>query len=241
MKNDSLESKSLWYKYKTEVWLQNTPEAIAIHNIMRFLRSIHNTKNLAYISTPITSSKWFYERLRENPELNPEKLLKETIDNNYSSGCSFLKSLIERTDKQIIYPADMVPIGQDWEQTHFQALWLSMISEKCSELHMNKDWEYSNGGSEELTHVVQLRLGIPKHKDILFYNTKGNEATERERMRNIQVYDCEGKSISLSDSINSLDKSLSWIKEGNFKPKRLENCRELLEWTGDMIEKGFYQ
>lgn len=241
MKDNTLECKSLWYKYKTEIWPKNTPESVTVHNIMRVLRSIHNTKDLAYLSTPTTSGKYMYELLYENPNLNKEDLFKKVINYNYALGYSFLEKLIKEKNKQIIFPPDMVPINQYWEQQHFQALWINLISEKCSEVHVNKGWEFSNGASEEVTHVMQLSLGIPKHKDFLFYNTKENEDKERERMRNIKVYDYDGNIISISDAINLMEKSLKWVKERNFSALTLENSFELLEWTGEMIEKKFYQ
>ena len=141
----------------------------------------------------------------------------------------------------ILYPADLVPIDQEWEQFHFQALWLSIIAEKCTEVYMAENWEYSNGGSEEFTHVMQLKLGLPKHKDLLFFNTKGEEKTERERMRKIRIYNHCGETLYINDGIRAIENSLAWLRDHNFTSDRLENCLRLLYWTGEMTEKGFYQ
>ncbi len=238
---DKLEDKSLWYKYKTEVWSKNTPQTATVHNIMRVLRSIRNSGDFAYVSVAITSGKYLYEQSILHPELSKKDLLNSAISHNYNQGWNLIKDLKERRQVPVLYPADMVPIRQDWEQAHFQALWLSIIAEKCTEMHMSSGWEFSNGGSEEFTHVMQLRLGIPKHPQLIFYNTKESESSERKRMKNIKVYDCQGKPISLEDGIKSIEISSAWVKDKGFEPKRLNNCLELLYWSKCMIEKGFYQ
>lgn len=243
MAEETLEAKSLWYKYKTEVWLQETEQLAVVHNIMRVLRAIRNSGDLAYVSVAITSGKFLYE-LQLETGLSRGELIERAIEHNYKTGWELVKDLEKRSGCPILYPADLTPIHQEWEQSHFQALWLSIIAEKCTELHMSEGWEYSNGGSEEFTHAMQLRLGIPKHKDLVFFNTKENEESERERMRNIKVYDHRGNPLSLDDGIFLIEESLSWLRDNDFDSrasKTLDNSLQLLHWTGDMIGKGFYQ
>lgn len=238
---ETLESKSLWYRYKTRVWLQVSGQTMVVHNTMRVLRAIHNSGELAYISVPITSGKFLYELKLRHPLMRKKAQINAAIEHNYRMGWDFVKDLQQRRDCPILYPADMVPVHQQWEQAHFQALWLSIIAEKCTEVHMSEGWEYSNGGSEEFTHVIQLQLGIPRHESLIFFNTKEKEETERERMRSIKTYDHQGNPLTLDDGIRAIEGSLSWIKNQGFEAKTLENCLQLLRWTDNMLSEGFYQ
>jgi len=240
-KENSLEKHSLWFKYKVPVWLANdSPQTVVVHNIMRVLRAIHS-QELAYISVPITSGRFLYLLKLEKPSTPPDTLLTEAIYHNYLLGLHFEEELKERVSFPILYPADLVPVHQEWEQAHFQALWLSIIAEKCTELHMCEDWEYSNGGSEEFVHAMQLKLGIPRHRDLAFWNTKEGEAASRERMRNIKIFNHEGTELTLDYGIRAIERSLAWIKEKGFEAKKLEVSLQLLRWTEGMLAKGFYQ
>lgn len=265
--DQSLEGNSLWYHYKSKVWPEESQQTYSVHNIVRTLRSIHNQGELAYMSMPITSGKILYnellqtlispesfnlltssassaEKYKEVPKF--QEIIKKVMNKNYLDGYAFLGDLEKRINKPILFPADLFPRGEKWSQDHFQALWLTLISEKCSELHLCKDWEYSNGAAEEFTHVYQLRLGIPNGsfgtKDSSpFFNTKEGEEKSRERMRNIAVYDCQGNVLSLTDGIKKIDAIIPWLKKGWFNLDKIEKTRNLLEWTYEMIEKGFYQ
>lgn len=239
---DSLENNSLWYRYKVPVWNEKSPESIVVHNIMRTLRSIHGMGRLVYMSNPITSGRRLYDLMIERPNENSHTLLCEAIDLNYNNGLLEMKHFIElRDDTQILYPADLTPVHQKWEQAHFQALWLSIIAEKCTDMYMVDDWEYSNGASEEFTHTIQLRLGLPQHRDLIFYNTKEKEGVERDRMKNIRIWNSYGRRISIEDGIEKMTKALSWIHEHGFEAPKIVRCLETLEWTKQKIAEGFYQ
>jgi hypothetical protein len=250
-KPKTLEDISLWYKYKTEVWPKDSPQSITVHNIMRVLRSMHNTQDLAYISTPITSSKAFYERLwlklgnfpwsQETRKKVEKEIREDLMDDNYVVGYDFEQKLEKRIGYPIIFPADLIPARQEWEQVHFQALWLSIISEKATEVHMNKGWEYSNGCCEEFVHAMQLRLGLPEGSGLFFYNTKETEENNRERMRNIRTHDFQGRNISIDGGLRAMEKSSKWIKTTGSKAEKIDRCRKLLAETGELIEQGFYQ
>jgi len=245
MMQEILESKSLWYKYKTQVWYQETQEAAVVHNIMRVLRSIRNWGNLAYVTVPITSGRFFYELKLRKPLMNEKIRLEKAIKHNYKIGWDLVEEVTKRRKCPVLYPADLVPARQHWEDDHFQALWMSIIAEKCTEHHMSEGWEYSSGSSEEFTHTMQLKLGLPSG-DIFFWNTKEDLDKERERMRSILVYDHKGNPLSLNDGYGAIEKALRWIQEQGFgltskRVIRLQQCLQLLGWTGKMIEQGFYQ
>jgi hypothetical protein len=237
-----LEDKSLWYRYKTDVWLRDTPEAAVVHNIMRVLRSIHNHHGLGYISMPITSGKTLYDLIQEHPRIRTSDLCEKAFDQNYCRSVEFLDELKRTKALPVILPAEMTPARQHWEQPVFMALWLSIIAEQCTEVYMAEDWQYSNGACEEFTHVMQLRLGIPRHKDLLFFRTgSGTEDTQRERMRRIAVYDRSYSPISIEQGIKAIEKAARWVKSRGFGQGRLEKCVELLYWTREKIAEGFYQ
>ncbi len=244
MIGNCLEDNSLWYAYKNEVWNQKTPEAAVVHNAMRVLRSITNFNGLAYVSVPITSGRLLYERLLKHQvsDKPSKEFMQEIIEDNYSQGYKFVKSLASRLKIPIVFPADMVPVRQEWEQSHFQALWLSIIAEKCTEVHMSPGWEFSNGASEEFTHTMQLSLGLPKGK-LFFYNTKGDEKIERERMKSIKVFDARGNSLSLEDGLGLIEASSDCLKRHGLgeHTKKLDRCIDLLNWTKDKVREGFYQ
>ncbi|MFH1780548.1 MAG: hypothetical protein ABH841_00860 [Candidatus Nealsonbacteria bacterium] len=241
MSQETLESKSLWCLYKKTVWSQKSEQTAVVHNVMRVLRAIRNSRNFAYVSVPVTTGKFFYELTLRCPSMPKQDQLRTAIDHNYLAGWAFVEDLKKRKDCPILYPSDLIPVHQQWEQIHFQALWLSIIGEKCTEVHMGDGWEFSNGGSEEFTHVMQLRLGLPKDRELLFFNTKEDEKKERERMRSIKIYDHKGVPLSVDDGIKAIEGSLFWLRSRNFKAERLKNCLELLHWTKDMINEGFYQ
>lgn len=236
-----LESKSLWYKYKVPVWEESTPEAAAIHNTMRTLRSVHNIGSFAYVSVPITSGKFYYEQKLQRPHQDPKELMRECIAYNYNTGWAFVEALKIQATRPVLYPADLVPARQKWTDAHFQALWLSIIGEMVTEVHMTEGWSFSNGGCEEFVHTLQLKLGIPGHKTIPFLNTKEREEQGRARMRKIMIYDHRGDPITLEQGRFEITSARDWIKSRGFATDRLDNCLQLLDWTGKMISTGFYQ
>lgn len=236
------EVESLWYLYKSQVWDTETEPANTVHNIMRVLRSIRGFDRLAYVSVPITSGRHLYDLKLTTPRAAGRDLLDLAITHNYLEGWKFAESLTGRLSYPVLFPADLTPAHQDWEQIHFQALWLSIIAEKCTEVRMSKDWQFSNGGCEEFTHTMQLKLGIPRSEGkLIFLNTKGNEATERERMRSIRVYDHTGNELTPLDGISLMHNSLAWITDHGFQAPKIARCLELLEKTSTLIAQGFYQ
>lgn len=236
-----LESNSLWYKYKVPVWEESTPEAATVHNIMRTLRSVRNIGPFAYVSVPITSGKFYYERKLQRFYQNPKELMRECITHNYHTGWKLVESLKRQATYPILYPADLVPARQKWTDAHFQALWLSIIGEMVTEVHMTEGWNFSNGGCEEFVHALQLKLGIPEHKTIAFWNTQEGEERGRARMRKIMIYDHRGDPLTLEQGRFEITSARDWIVSRGFAADRLDNCLRLLDWTGNMISTGFYQ
>jgi hypothetical protein len=241
--HDSLEANSLWYKYKMAVWGRESPESATIHNIMRTLRSIRHMGPLAYISVPITSGLYYYEQKLAHPEMDKGLLMSYVMDHNYHLGWSQVKKVSESRRCSVLYPADLIPARQKWQQADFQALWLSIIAEFCTELHMCKGWKFSNGGIEELIHTFQLRLGEPKSGslDSPFYNTKGNHEQELKRMQNIAIFDSNGQPITMDRAAMEIEEASAWLRIHGFPTDHHEKTLEILLWTRDMVKKGFYQ
>lgn len=241
--DDPLELHSLWCKYKKAVWGRQTPESATIHNTMRALRSIRHGGPLAYISVPITSGKKYYELLLDAPEMDKKLLMQEVIGHNYRLGWIQAEKVANRRKCSVLYPADLVPARQKWQQEDFQALWLSIIAEFCTEMHMCDGWNFSNGGIEELIHVFQLKLGEPHSGSLSspFYNTKGDHEKELDRMRNIAVFDHEGHPITMEDAHRGILAAQLWLAGHGFSTAHHVRCLEILEWTRMKLENGFYQ
>ncbi len=237
---ETFESQSLWYQYKTKVWLEKSEQTDVVHNIMRVLRAIHNSGEIAYVSVPVTSGRFLYDLMLSRPSMSKADLIEAAIAHNYRKGWNFVEDIRKRRDCPILYPADLIPAHQEWEQEHFQALWLSIIAEKSTEVHMAEGWAFSNGATEEFTHVWQLRLGLPKHPQLTFYNTKENEESEKERMKNIKVYDHDGNLMSIDDGIQALHDALGWLGRYNFRTyHKLEKCLGLLLRVKEMMNNRF--
>ena len=239
---DRLEDISLWYHYKKAVWNTKTPQANTVHNIMRVIRALR-TREMVYLSVPITSGKFLYDLLLENPGMDRTQAIPTAIQHNYAAGYELTREL-SRAGRPVplLYPADLTPIHEQWEQVHFQALWLSLIAEKCTAVYMMDGWEYSNGGCEEFTHVMQLRLGLPKSTlELFFINTIGDEKQERQRMRSIGVLDQEGSPITLATGLNRVEQAYAWITGHGFQAPKIAHCIELLKITQSLADAGFYQ
>lgn len=242
---ETLESKSLWFHYKTTVWPETSPQRDVVHNAMRVLRSIDGLKQFGYISVPITTGREFYELCLSRPDLPKSTLLEYATSRNLTAAESFADELGKIHAFPLIFPANFEPAHQEWEQPHFQALWLEIIAEMCTSLHLGKGWNLSNGCVEEYVHVMQLRLGIPQHDHLLFFNSKRNEPREktRERMRNIRVFEGHAQLMELpiEKGIQIIADSVSWLERNNFPAERMRRSLEALRWTDEMIRRGFYQ
>jgi hypothetical protein len=215
--NNTTENNSLWKLYKEKVWLENSSQTAIVHNILRVLRSIRTEFN--YVSTPITSGKVMYEN-----DYDIEKI----IDINTIDGLKFANEL--KDIDNILLPVELIPTDHyKWEQEHFQALWLSIIAEKCKNVYMNDGWEYSNGCSEELVHTFQLRLGPPKHESLLFFNTKESEYESVERMKSIRIFDRKRNEIFPQEALEKLNVSTSVLNKRGVNCSKLERAKNYLE------------
>lgn len=220
-----IEEFSLWYHYKTKVWLDTAPQTAIVHNIMRVLRGVRGTFN--YISTPITSGRVMYD--------NSDYDMSKIISINVLNGLNFADAI--KDIQNLIVPCELVPTDHyKWEQDHFQALWLSIIAEKCENVYMNNGWEYSNGCVEELVHSFQLRLGIPRHKELVFFNTKESEEESVERMKNIKVFDHNRNEITMSGALESISNAMEYIKTKNKSVYKLERAKSCLVKTIDNLK-----
>lgn len=221
------------------MWPEETPQAAVVHNIIRTLRSIRCLRQLAYVSVPITSGRKLYELKLEEGDV-PD-LTQRVVEHNSYAGYELVGEVARRRNCPVIYPADLVPIHQKWNQDHFQALWLSIIAEMCTELHLCNGWEFSNGCVEEFTHVMQLRLGVPRHPKLIFFNSKEAEEAARKRMKKIAVFDHRGDPMSLDQGEVAVKKAIEWLRGKSFASEKLERCVGLMRWTQQRLAEGFYQ
>lgn len=234
-----LEKISLWYKYKEQVWPSaNRPDLQddelldekqkTIHNMVRLFRCI-SSPGLAYLCCPVSSGKELYERLVGCRPEDVAEIKKEFMFDNHSRSLRFLADLESRASVPILYPGNYEPAWQKWEQPHFQALWLDIIAEKVTEMHVADDWEYSTGASEEFTHAFQLRLGLPESRERVY---------ERRVEGQIDIYDSAGNELDISDGLMRMGAAIKYIKGLGFDAKRLVHCKNVLVKTQRLIEQG---
>ena len=241
--DDSLENWSLYYAYKVPVWISTevSTKSQTIHTAMRLIRSLGFPGGLNYVSVPFSSGKVLYDLMLEHPGVDKKILMTKVIADNYKEGKVFYQDVVERTGIPAVFPGDFSPAGERWGQEHYQGLWLPLIAEVCTGLHLRDGWWYSDGCSEEFTHVMQLRLGLPHHPGLLFFNSKESEEVARKRMRSIGVYDHSGKPLSLDAGMGLITKGHQFIVENGFSSEKIEHCLRCLDWTRKMMAAGFYQ
>lgn len=234
-----LEDISLWYKYKEQVWPSaNRPDLRdeelldetqkTIHNMVRLFRCI-SSPGLAYLSCPVSSGKDLYDRLVGCRPEDATEIKKAFMFHNHARSLQFLADLEGRVSVPILYPGNYEPAWQKWEQPHFQALWLELISEKATEMHMADDWQYSTGASEELTHAFQLRLGLPRSNRLVY---------ERKVDGPVKVYDSIGDEMGISESLAKIREAVAYVRRKGFNVERLVHCRNVLAKTERMTGRS---
>jgi len=235
-----LEKQSVWIKYKSALWMDKYKEQKDnVSKTLDTFRAVRNLKHLIYVSMPITSGKYYYQLLLEHPNIPKEMLGNLSRAHNYIVGLEFMETLKEALAHPIILPADLY--YPSWVQEHYQALWLGLIAEKCTEMRMTDGWEYSNGAVEEYTHAVQLGLGIPDYPDLITFASKKDEELQRERMRNIIIYDAHWNVMSVYDGINKINEAIQWLSNNGFKSTIQQECKYKLQWALSRLQEGYYQ
>jgi hypothetical protein len=197
----------------------------SVHNILRVVRGIKNLGDVvAYISSPITTGKIYYESLFSNTHLNIST--KELIEQNLNI---VLQGLIKYDLKiPIIVPALFCPVMKDWEQVQFMYLWYSIIGEQCTEVRFFDDWHYSNGCVQEFTHAKQLLLGNISVGKILYMNP--NESFEENdiRMKNMKTKTMNGFFISIDEGLTLIQWTRDYLNKNNIDTTIMNKCINIL-------------
>lgn len=120
----------------------------------------------AYLSTPVTTGRWFYEELanrgaRGQVRLTAAELVREVKGeamrlNAAASDRAIRQLLTDLPEYNIINPATL---QASWSQRQFLTFWLRIINRYVGTLIVADDWEYSTGSSYEC--LTALKLGIP--------------------------------------------------------------------------------
>lgn len=193
------------------------------HNILRVLRSMKNVKQLAYISSPITTGLEYYNLKKAGEKVDYKKLIENNVfrmeDELYKAG-----------GIEMLIPARFTPVVMDWEQEHFMYLWYSTIGEICTEVRFVKNWEYSNGCVQEFAHAKQLTLGVPPSQQHgIYINTNETYEHNDSRMRNMTTRHIQGAFIYTEEAINLITNAKKVINELGFPTEVHDKCLLILE------------
>lgn len=125
--------------------------------------------DLTYVSMPITSGKKMYEILKSlglksqdelKTKMGNDFIYEQLIKPNIKTGTRSAEEVAKVNVGPVIAPAYFEARKQRWNQDEYMAMWLAMIEEKVNRVVLLDGWEFSNGGSEEYLHSVQMQAGF---------------------------------------------------------------------------------
>jgi len=203
----------------------------SVHNILRVVRGIRNLgSKVAYISSPITTGKLYYEHLFSGNKISTKDLIEDNLN--------IVLQGLQKYDFKIphIVPALFCPVHKDWEQLQFMYLWYSIIGEQCTEVRFFDDWYYSTGCIQEFTHSKQLLLGNISVGKILYMNP--NESFEENdiRMKNIKTKTLEGCFISIDEGLELIKFTRQLLREHSINTDIINKCIDILN---ELDELGY--
>jgi len=175
-------------------------------------------KHIAYISTPITTGRRFYEVLSQNgvktqeeleKKLSPLDFVELVIKPNIHDGIAFADRLGKREDLLFISPSVFEAKQWRWTTNAYMSLWYRVISEFAGSLIVMDDWEYSIGSVKEVLFSMFMQWAVIKMSNIdIAIKAFGLEnfspnlshqekLAELQDMRKIRVYDSSKNEISI--------------------------------------------
>ena len=120
--------------------------------------------NVLYASSPITTGRRMYDRFQEHGATSVDELnrtvpgsSRDIMQKNIEDGRQFGNELRTQTGKLAIVPGEF--FGPGWAQEHYMSLWKQVINRYADEVHLNTNWEYSNGCAEEF--LIGLEKDMP--------------------------------------------------------------------------------
>jgi hypothetical protein len=118
--------------------------------------------NVAYVSTPITTGKRYYDWLQAySPDAASDfdrDHAREVIAVNQESARALVELSRRHLDKVVIDPTPLE--APHWTQLQFHAFWTRLITDYAGTVVFNDGWEYSTGCCYEFAAAVNARARL---------------------------------------------------------------------------------
>ncbi len=185
------------------------PTSHAVSELESFLEGLHLPRaRTIYLSTPVTTGRWFYEELLARGARGPLDDLPAALTNavrtlsmqrNLKNSQDAVRALrTRRPGHNVINPATL---QAEWTQHQFLDFWVRIIEKYAGEVVLANDWAYSTGCSFECARA--LRSGIP-------------------------VSSFDGHPVDLAGSITLVGAAVADLESNGLEPEGLSNVLEEL-------------
>jgi hypothetical protein len=179
------------------------------------------TKNLAYVSIPITSGKRLYDYMEQHgfrsvdeAKADHDAFFKNVVSPNFDAGLKASNEWAAKMNGAVIAPVEFekhlrTHSQVTWGQDDFMGMWIPLVKEKITHMAMVDGWEYSNGSGEEYLQAVLMQLG-------------------RSERSNITISDERGKPLRLDEGITKLGEAFITLTERGIKPRNMAETLGIL-------------
>ena len=148
---------------------------LLIEQLSQVYKSIINTKDAIYISTPMTSGLLYMQAFDKLPnELKETGLTEEYKKTLFNQNCQHARSVASMTRLHfptscVIDPTNVAIDG--WEQNDYLAFWRKVITDYTRIIRFVNDWPYSNGCAYEfLIGVVTNKVMIDEDENTIYHS-----------------------------------------------------------------------
>ncbi|MEZ0225983.1 MAG: hypothetical protein ACAH83_15625 [Alphaproteobacteria bacterium] len=179
------------------------------------------TKELAYVSIPITSGRRLYDYMEANGFMTAKEakadhaaFFKNVVSPNFDAGLRASAEWAEKLDGAVIAPVEFekhlrTHNAVDWDQDDFMGMWIPLIEQKITQMVMIDGWEYSNGSGEEYLQAALMQMGRGKRSDI-------------------DITDVRGKTLPLDAGIKLLADAFIGLAEKGIKARNMAETLALV-------------
>ena len=172
-------------------------------------------QSFTYVSTPITSGKYFLEWLKisadvksENQPINPLSIETFVYERNIRKAEALVQRMRSRFPNRVIDPTQLSNIP-DWSQNDYHLFWIQVVRKFVSSLVMANGWEFSTGSTLEF--LTALELGIPILDEELAPISKELALQKLIRARS-EFQAVEYESPTINNAIETL-RSITWRED----------------------------
>ncbi|MDO8504892.1 MAG: hypothetical protein Q7S36_03525 [Candidatus Liptonbacteria bacterium] len=191
-------------------------------------------KHIAYVSMPITSGKRLYDVLSEEgvrtaaelaAKCGKDALWERVLRPNVAEGVAFADKLGKRENLLFISPSVFEAKKWRWTEDAYMSLWYRVIGEMAGRHVVMDDWEYSNGGVDEVLFSLMLHWRIlrmsnceenGRHfglKNFLSGVPQEEKLRELQEMWKIRIFDAKRKEIRLDAALRKCVDAIYCLRE----------------------------